>query len=406
MYLPTINTLGVYEFKAPFNVDPYKNRVLKVIAIRSLEELQKDGVDPLNNIYLKIKLTEVDYNNDYKESIPVIVFKTRGEKLLYVPANRITGMPKIDGIPYVRRGVLLNLGSLPTTINLSNLEQALKDTCMEFIGLEPTTKITTMSEISLVDKTEHTQFMSRLNNTPYAQRNKPFKLRYNELLENYDELLTKYNELSKFLAKTWANNVVNSNRPTQADLELYTKKCVIEVVAPIGANKKAGLNSIVFYKRNAYNLEPKPVYMKGMIQQVSSTTEYTAMLDKTPCTFALTKGGITNQNLPDIFSDLCHVEFDKDITTNESRGKIELVFSEPVNIMDMKLRPAIDTNINCSRVRVVLYNKNDIMIYSVSFQLGTHYSVSTAQGLTQYLKINDMQLSTNIPQATPPELTP
>lgn len=406
MYLPPIGTIGVFTFQEPYNVDPYINRILKVVSIRSLEELTKDGVDPLNNIYIKFKMTKADYEDDLEESVPIIVFKSKAEALYYVPADRIDGLPKIDGTPYVRKIITLNLGALPTTINLSRLEEALKETSMEFIGIEPTSKITDGSNVELVDKIKHEQFMAALNNTPYAKRSKPYRMRYSELLTAYDELRTKYEALNSFMAKTWTNNVVNSNRPTQADLELYTKKCIIDVVAPVGAGKKAGFNSLVFYRRNSFNVDPKPAYMKGMCATISDSNSFTGLLDKTNAMFSLSKGSITNQSLPDIFSDVNHVEFDKDTTTSESRGSVEFVFEKPVNIMDMVLRPALDGNIACSKVRVRLYNKDDIMIYSVSFQLGTHYSTTESQGLTQYLKISGMQLSTNIPQTTPPELTP
>ena len=59
--VPPINTRGVFIFHAPYADDPDINKKeYEVVEIRKIKSFHDDGLDPLNNIYIKHGLTKDD----------------------------------------------------------------------------------------------------------------------------------------------------------------------------------------------------------------------------------------------------------------------------------------------------------------------------------------------------------
>lgn len=407
--LPTIQSSGKFKFKSPFNKEDFEERLLTVIGIRSLEEIYKDNLDPLNFIYKKNTLTEEDYQNDINNKVPIIVFKDKGSRIYYVPANRIDGIPVSNGVEFVRTVLNINLGTIPATFNVDPCIEAIKEVVKEYLGIVgKATKVPSSASV-LKTRAEYEQFMANIATTPYARSNESVTVKLKKLQESYDRMNTEYKALQKFMATTWTNNVDTVVRPTPEDIKLYTKEILIDLVSRKGTNMKAAIGEIQLFESDAFDKNPLPIYMVGMTKSIEPGYVYNGVLNKVKAKFRLEDGVMNEQNFPDIFSMYSHVEFennDKTVGSECARASIKITLDKEINLRKFSMRLGFTDEICASRVRVVLKNKDDTMIFNTIYDKGNRFDSSTAAGLTQYLEVDDLQLNTGISQVIGKPLIP
>lgn len=406
MIIPALKTEGIFTFSSPFDGDDINNKFYTVVSVRMLRELSKNEEDPLNTVYLPKGLTEDDFNNDLRDDVPLIGLQGNGTFLLYVPANKIIGMPKLSGVKYQKKLINVNLGLIPETLALDGVINNIKDAVMDGLGTIPEVKVSIHSSSFLKTEEEHERYIDFISNHPRAKVFKSWKEKYLELNEDFIALKNNYDELQKFMAKTWDNNVTFITDIPPAVKQVMTKKIVINCVGH-SLDSSFCINDLLFSISSPVGNTVKDVYAKGFtVKDITGRTSYYGVIGDIPMTMSMTEGDIGNSHLPYLFSDSGSVQFSPFIKSLDtggskkvSRGTIELLLDEPMYITNFKMRVYHSSDIHMGSCRVILYNANDEIVYNTTFEKNRDFT-SAAPVLDKNIK-DALQIRGDVPHPLP-----
>lgn len=397
MIVPTIGLKGFFEFSTPFNTDEY-NKKLEVTAIRSILDFYNNGEDPLNNIYLRSGLTSEQYEEDINNDVFICVLKTTGNKVYYIPCNKILSLPKTSGVEYKQKVITVNLGMLPNQFDLARISSDIGDLVKDSIGIKPGVSIVETSDICYKTEDEHKNFMSIFDRNPKIQLYDSYKNKYLKLSNDFQSLEENYNNLLDFLSNNAGSVIEGSNRPTAEDLVTYTKYIKIEMVSET-LKKPMGLNRLLFIRYNKFNKTSRPAYAKGFSSVISTGTNYKLLLDKVSGSFELKEGELDNSHMPYVFSDYFNCIFKPGLAT------IMITLDDLINIRQYKLKPWSDENTYCDKIRVTLYNQNSNPINTRTFVNGIDFNRS-GTGVDSEIDTNELTLKEMHNQEQPFPLPP
>lgn len=405
MIVPAIKTQGVFTFSPPFDIQEINNKYYTVVSVRLLKELFKNEDDPLHTIYLPRKLTEEDFQNDLKNDVPIVGLSDQSSRLVYIPANRIIGTPKLSGVPYRRKMINVSLGLLPDSYGLEGIASNIRDVVMDGLGIIPEMKVSINSATELKTEQEHEDYIRRLSNHPRVRVFKSDRQKYLELKKEYDDLKSKYDDLTEFMSSTWDSNVNFLTDIPAKTLEVMTKKIVINYVGEVGT-KSFCLNQLGFILSSYLGNTTSPVYAKGFtIRDVTSKKSFYGMLGDKTMTISVTEGEIKDSHLPYVFSDMNTITFypfDNKTETGinkVSRGTIEIELDSPLYITGLNIKLIHSDDLVVDKCRFILYNKDDRIVYNTTFERGTDFS-SLSPILNKNFK-DALQLRNDIPHPLP-----
>lgn len=212
--IPTINTKGNFKFKPPYNVKEYESEIFTVDAIRSIKDMIASGEDPYKGVYQPIGMSEADYNTDSENKVPIVVLKGSNNRFLYVPANRITTIPLVEGREYQQMALAVNMGYLPYDYDISVLSNDIIETVYNITGIKSTVELVRTSGVMKVDYTQHDTFMKLLENKKSVT--KSWKTKYLELEEKYNAL--------KLLIQQLESTILNTNPEANGDYEMSDER--------------------------------------------------------------------------------------------------------------------------------------------------------------------------------------
>ena len=392
MIIPTIGMKGLIKFKEPFDKDEFKKKY-EVIAIRDLIDYYNNNEDPLNNIYLRYGLTQEDYDNDIKAKVPIITLRTEGNKLTYVPANRILSLPQAYGVEYKQRVISVNLGMIPETISLNDIQVDIQDLVKDSLGIKPGVSVVETSSVCYKTEDEHKAFMSIFDRNPNVQNYKSYKTKYLQLVQDHNDMKNNYDMLQTFLASNAQSLIDDTSRPTPDELNVFTKKIKIEIASE-SMQKKTGLCDVLFNRYNKFNTTFRPAYTTSFSKVTSTSEEYYLMLDKSSGLLKLEEGMLRNQHFPNIFSSTFSVAFEPGITI------ITITLDEKTNIRSYKLRPWISEHVFCQKVRVSLINENGNNVNVRTYENGVDFNRS-GTGVDSLVESGDLTLKESLNQEAP-----
>jgi len=196
--VPPINTKGNFSFKEPFDTLLKEDVEYTVTSIRSLSDLVNSEEDPLAGIYTASGLTEEDFKYDVENNIPIVVLLSEAGNYYYVPANRITTIPKVEGVRYQDKILAIHLGSLPVIMNLDLLKDVIKQDVYDTIGVDSQIEVVLASAVKLVSKEEDKLYTELLANR--SSIDKSYRTLYKEtkeLLDDREIVITKLEDYIK-----------------------------------------------------------------------------------------------------------------------------------------------------------------------------------------------------------------
>jgi hypothetical protein len=195
---PSVGTKGHYELKEPFTDVINKNQIYTCHAVRSIHDMASGGERPLESIYIKNGLTEDDYNNDLNEKVLIVTLVGDGGSWIYVPNKYIKSFPNITGIQYQGKSISINLGALPTSLDLVPLTDMLKSVVHDVLGENTNPAIIDTSSIVLIDQRTH-DVLSRLRESNITQK-KSYRTKYLEAEDRNDIYRDYIAKLECFIA--------------------------------------------------------------------------------------------------------------------------------------------------------------------------------------------------------------
>lgn len=193
-YTPAVGTKGSFSFQEPFNSILFSNQEYEVKSIRSLKELYDSEEDPYTNIYSANNLTEDDFQTDLNNNIPIIVLANDANQYYYVPATKLSSLPKLTGVKYQEVMLAINLGYLPIDTDTTAVKADIETVVSEKIGVSSTIEIIKTSAVQLVDEAQDTEYtklrQQKMNTDTWKTKYKKLEQKYTEALAQLELLHT------------------------------------------------------------------------------------------------------------------------------------------------------------------------------------------------------------------------
>lgn len=191
-YIPMTGSKGTFTVDAAFS--PYINakEIYTVLGNRLLLEMM--ALDPYKLIYEPAGLTEADFKADLQGDVPIIVLMNAGGKKIYVPLDRITQGPLVEGIIYQERSLTINLGALPITENIDDVVADIEQLIYDRLGLDVSSKVAATSVKSDVTYSDHDTIKTvRDNRVSVTKSYKTRLLEAEQVLAEKDVIIEKMN---------------------------------------------------------------------------------------------------------------------------------------------------------------------------------------------------------------------
>ena len=161
--IPSVGVAGTYNVNAPFNTMIIADKFCICQAVRSISDIVNQGVYVLTTLYLANTLTEVDYQKDLSEKVPIVTFKDELGNTFQLPGRYIKTVPYTTG--YVYRTYLLgiSLGDFEENYDFSPLMSDLSDYVENTLGVKPAITVVPVSARYHVTDENHQTIFSRRN---------------------------------------------------------------------------------------------------------------------------------------------------------------------------------------------------------------------------------------------------
>lgn len=194
--LPTVGSSGSFKLVTPFDKLILANERYTCQAIRRLSDYLANNENPKDDIYIANGATNADYDADLKEDMYIVSLQAMTGHWVYVPARYISSYPIVNGIPYRSVTIAVALPAIPADMDLTFLEEQIKNTVKDAIGVDARTKPMETSRPLLVSKDKHnaTQAQRQAQRTGITDRSK-----YAQLLIKYQSALQKIGILEQFI---------------------------------------------------------------------------------------------------------------------------------------------------------------------------------------------------------------
>ena len=142
-YIPAVGVSGIYTLLPPFNTALTENLSYTCTAVRRLGDIIAAGGNPLNEYYLTKTLTAEIYKQDVANDVCIVSLQSPGGQMVFVPSSYIKSYPDIGGVPYSVIAMAINLGAIPTDMDLTYISSQVVDLVKDTIGID--------SEVNLVE---------------------------------------------------------------------------------------------------------------------------------------------------------------------------------------------------------------------------------------------------------------
>lgn len=204
--IPEIGAKGKFLFKAPFSNNTTAATEFECMSVRTLTDIVNSGEDGYLKYYKPYGLTNDDYKSDLSQGVSLVGLLSGEGRWLYVPNNRITALPDSSGVRYQMIVLSANLGAIAETMDLSSMENAVKDVIYSYTGVVPEMQKVAVSQPAMVSEEDHERIMvARQNN---VSSNPPVVKLLETLQASYSSLLSKYENLSKYVAKLKKDKII------------------------------------------------------------------------------------------------------------------------------------------------------------------------------------------------------
>jgi hypothetical protein len=137
--IPELGAAGVFTLTAPFNNALMANASYTCIAIRQLEDIIAAGGDPYTQYYQPREQTSGDlqaqYQADLGNGVCIITLQQSSGAVAYVPSSFVASYPSKGGVPYTNLMMAVDLGAMPTYVDLTFLKQQIANLVKTTVGL-------------------------------------------------------------------------------------------------------------------------------------------------------------------------------------------------------------------------------------------------------------------------------
>jgi len=163
MAVPTIGAKGCISVQAPFDTLVSPTRMYQVYSIRLIQDMIGNNEDPLNEIYIPVGLTSVEYNQDLDDRVSIITFIGDGNEVLHIPESYVNSYPSVNGVIYQSKAIAINIGPIPENEDINYLITEIRDLIHSHTGITAEGEIIANSAKTKVSYADHDTIMTARN---------------------------------------------------------------------------------------------------------------------------------------------------------------------------------------------------------------------------------------------------
>lgn len=150
---PPINASGIYTAYAPFTLP--LNIVYRCDAIRTFKELIKKGINVYTTYYEPHGLSEAVYQADYDLNASIVTLVDGAGGFLYIPNTYIESYPGDAGVTYNRKVLVIELGMLPTQMDVDYIFPLVEDLVHKNLGVANNASVVTAPYTGVITHDQH-----------------------------------------------------------------------------------------------------------------------------------------------------------------------------------------------------------------------------------------------------------
>lgn len=149
-----IGQTGNFQLLNPFDTTLKTELQYTCIAIRKIKDYILDGVDVYTEIYKKMEISNLVYDEDVKNNSSIIHLQNDLGEIVRVPERYFKDVPIADGVLYNVKVLGFSLGPLPKDLDLSYASQKCKELLLDILGVNSTPKVIIVSTDKVVSYEE------------------------------------------------------------------------------------------------------------------------------------------------------------------------------------------------------------------------------------------------------------
>lgn len=134
---PAVGSKGVFKVKTPYLVVP--NTVYTCVAVRTFVDCYRRGEDVEKDYYNTVGLIDgqdgFSFSAEATAGTSIVTLQAADGKMLYIPDSHIEGLPEAKDLKYHRMVVSVDLGILPSELDLTMFASELKAKAAALTGV-------------------------------------------------------------------------------------------------------------------------------------------------------------------------------------------------------------------------------------------------------------------------------
>jgi len=219
---PPVKATGFWVTYAPFDVPT--DVILRCEAIRTVDDLSFIGIDAFYIYYYTAGVSQATYESDVAKGMTIVTLTDNDGTSYHVPTTYIASYPGMDGITYDRKLLLLELGPLPSTLDVSYLIDDIKDLIAARVGVDDETSSLEIVTIPMEGTLTNEEYV-QLETTRRAiiEQHTSLLSKLTSALTTVGSLTNQVNELTNVVANYPAMSTIIDDIEDNNDIEALTK---------------------------------------------------------------------------------------------------------------------------------------------------------------------------------------
>lgn len=153
---PQLGARGKYQLQSPFDTQVVASASYTCVATRKLIDFTEVSRDPKILYYDANNLDPSIWIRDSQDSsVCIVTLVSDSGQWIYVPSTFIIAYPDLGGIPYSVRILGINLGAIPDTMDLSNLQSSIQNLVRDTVGIQSTAQSVVCSDVKILSQEDH-----------------------------------------------------------------------------------------------------------------------------------------------------------------------------------------------------------------------------------------------------------
>ena len=133
-----VDTVGYFTFKPPW---VSVNYALTAVKVESIDYLLKNNADVYKTYYQPMGLSEDVFQTDVDNNEDIITFVSEVDDLIEIPSSYVEPAPFQKNLQFNRFLLSVDLGKWPNDMTFIGLENDIRETVINHIGLDKTIKL-------------------------------------------------------------------------------------------------------------------------------------------------------------------------------------------------------------------------------------------------------------------------